>query len=70
MDIFEAYEDTSTIKFENLCIRLLRSIAFDSKKREGIFKNYNEYEIRMLTKRQLVYILKIEQKYKQFRREI
>lgn len=69
MDIITAYNDTSTIKYENINTKLLREIAFNNKKREGIFKNYNEYEIRMLTKRQLVYILKIEQKYKQLRRD-
>lgn len=70
MHIEEAYNDASTIKYENLSITLLRTMAYSNKKREGIFKNYHEYEIKMLTKRQLVHILKIEQKYKQLRREL
>lgn len=70
MNIEEAYNDTSTIKYENISIELLREIAYKNKKNEGIFKNYHEYEIKMLTRRQLVHILKAEQKYKLLRREL
>lgn len=70
MNIEEAYNDTSTIKYENISVELLREIAYKNKKNEGIFKNYHEYEIKMLTRRQLVHILKTEQKYKLLRREL
>ena len=70
MTIEQAYNDVSTIIYKKLPITELRKIAIINKKHKGIFEKYHEYEINMLTKRQLVYILETEQKYKQLRREL
>lgn len=48
----------------------LREIAKINRKEGGIFENYQDYEIKMLTKRQIITILETENKYIKLRKEI
>ena len=63
MDIIDKY-------YEKAPTKMLRKIAKENKEQGGIFKNYNETEINILTKRQLTTIFKIEKKYLELRRDI
>ena len=69
MNIIDVYNEAKTIVYEKLPTKTLREIAMINKETGGIFKKYNESEINILTKRQIITMFKTEKKYKELRRD-